>query len=250
MSWFEKLLPFLISLRLLDVDTELFSPKMSSSSSSSSSSSKKDETFGAFFVAAWDLTVWKKSSVLWSKIEGSVLLSLSFFSPFPLLAWGWLVLVVSFVDDLEGLLETDFVPKRPSEPKRSSSSGKRGALELLLSLLEPLFPACVTGRVSPEGLGEIGEVAGCTDEGVGNVGGAAELDGGTTCCSVVLGCSEPDKLEVCSRISSRPPFLLSMDFWAACCLAALDWGLRSKEPFTRVCIIRDSCQHVELISEQ
>lgn len=150
MSCFEKLLPFLISLLLLDVDIELlFSPKMSSSSSSS----KKDETLGAFFVAACDFTVWKKSSVLSSKIEGSVLISLSFFSPLPLLAWGWLVLVVSFVDGWEGLLETDIVPKRLSEPKRSSSSDNSGLLALLLSLLEPLLPAFVTGRVSSEGLG-------------------------------------------------------------------------------------------------
>lgn len=237
MSWFEKLLPFLISLLLLDVDVELLlNPKMSPSSSSS----KKDETLGAFFAAACGLTVWKRSSVLSSKIEGSVLISLSFFSPTPLLAWGWLVLVVSLVEGLEGLLVTELAPKRLWEPKRSSSSDDSGAIALLLYLPEPVFSAfVVTGRVSSEGLGENWGDEGCPDERVGNDGGAAEIDGGTTC--VWLGFSgggktKADTLEPCPRASATPPFLSSRDFWAACCLAALDWGLRSTEPFTRVCV--------------
>lgn len=32
----------------------------------------------------------------------------------------------------------------------------------------------------------------------------------------------------------------AMDLWAACCLAALDWGLRGAETLARLCMTEDS----------
>lgn len=144
MSCFEKL--FLISLLLVDEGVELLlTPKMSSSSSSSS---KNDEALD-FLVVDLGLTFWKRSSLLSSKMDGSVLLS--FFCPTSLLARGCVVLVVGL---LEGVLVTEVAPKKPSEPKRSSSSGAGSTL--LLSLLESFFPVVVvTGSVSTEGLEDV-----------------------------------------------------------------------------------------------
>lgn len=74
MSCFEKVI--LTSLLLVEVGVELLlTPKMSSTSSSSS---KKDEALS--FLVDLGLTFWKRSSVLSSKMDGSVLLSFSFFS--------------------------------------------------------------------------------------------------------------------------------------------------------------------------
>lgn len=149
MSCFEKLLLLLISLLLMDVGVELLLvPKMSSSSSSS----KKDEAL-AFFVVDFGLTFWKRSSLLSSKMDGNVLLSLSFFNVTPLLACCCEVFVVVLV---EGVFVTEVVPNRLSGLKRSSSSGDGSTLVLLLSLFEPFFPALVdTGSVITEGLFEV-----------------------------------------------------------------------------------------------
>lgn len=134
-----------MSLLFVDVGVELLLiPKMSSSSSSSS---KNGEAL-AFFVEDLGLMFWKRSSLLSSKMDGRVFLSLSFFRPTSLVAGGAGVLVVC--------LETDvFVTlNRLSEPKRSSSSEGGSTFVLLLSLLESFFSSFDTGSVSAEGLRE------------------------------------------------------------------------------------------------
>lgn len=238
MSCFEKLLLFLISLLLVDEGVELLlSPKMSSSSSSSSP--KKDAAL-AFLVVDLGFTFWKRVSVLSSKMDGSVLLSLSFFKSIPLLAWGCVVLVGCLVD---GTLVIGAPPNRLSEPKRSSSSGdSSSSLLLLLSFTESFSALEDTGSFSSDGLAEVWEGKG---EEEGSAVGAAKL--------VIVGLArewldlsdvaegKPDRMGFGPRTSPlRVPPLSSIDFRAACCLAVLDWGLRSEEPLARLCTTGDS----------
>lgn len=132
----------------------------------------------------------------------------------------------------ENVSETEVGPKRLSEAKRSSSS--EGSSILLLSLLEFFFSAFVnSGSVGATGLGAASERGGRDGEAAGKAVEAAELVSGRLACAwldLADGKTKPDRLEVDPGITSS-----TADLWAACCLAALDWGLRCTETLARVC---------------
>lgn len=234
MSCLETLLP--VSLLLVDVGVELLlNPKMSSSSSSSSG---KGEALTSFFDLG--LAFWKRSSVSSSKMDGSVLLS--FFELKSLATCGCEVLAVCLVEEA---LEAEVAPNRLSVAKMSYSSEGGSTLLLLLSLLESFFTAFLdSGSVSTRGLGTAsgreavgGEAAGKAEEAAEE---AAEVSGvGLTVAWLFLcgkGKTKPVRLELDLKTSL---LLLcsssATDLWAACCLAALDWGLRCAATLARVC---------------
>lgn len=74
--------------------------------------------------------------------------------------------------------------------------------------------------------------------------GTAEL-GGVGLARVWLdlsgeGKTKPDRPEFDPGASPpRVSSLSTIDLWAACCLAALDWGLRCAEPLARPCMKED-----------
>lgn len=191
--------------------------------SSLSSSSRKDADL-TFLLVSLGLDVWKRSSELSSKMDGNVLLSLSFFSPASPTA------CVVFVAG--GASEAEVDPNRPSEAKRSSSV-VCSTLVLLLPLADLSFPAfLVPGSVKIRGRG----VASDTEEteAAGNSVKVAWLDLSTE------GKTKPDGPKYDSTASSA-----AEDF-AACCLAALDWGLRCAVILARVCKTDDLHQKSRL----
>lgn len=125
-------------------------------------------------------------------------------------------------------------PKRLSEAKRSSSSEGSSTLVLLLSLLEFFLSVFVnSGSVGATGLGAASERGGREGEAAGKAVDAAELVGVRLVCAwldLPDGKTKPDRLEFDPGITSS-----TADLWAACCLAALDWGLRCTETLARVC---------------
>lgn len=118
-------------------------------------------------------------------------------------------------------------PNRPSEPKRSSSD----VCSTLMLLLEgSSFPAfSVPGSVRIRGRGFTLDIKEC--EAAGKSVETAWLD------LFSEDKTKPDGSEI-----GTTAFSLAADVLAACCLAALDWGLRCAEILARVCRTEDSHQ--------
>lgn len=128
-------------------------------------------------------------------------------------------------------------PNRPSVAKRSSSV-VCSTLVLLLPLADLSFPAfLVPGSVKIRGRG----VASDTDEteAAGKSVEAARLD------LSAEGRPKLDGLEFESIASSS-----AAEVFAACCLAALDWGLRCAVILARVCKTDDLHQKSRLRNRQ
>lgn len=123
----------------------------------------------------------------------------------------------------------DVDPNRPSEAKRSSSD-VCSTLVLLLPIEDSSLPAfLVPGSVRVRGGGvtldrEESEAAGKSVE-------TAWLD-----------LSSEDKRKPDGSEIGSAAFSFAADILAACCLAALDWGLRCAEILARVCGTEDSHQ--------
>lgn len=116
---------------------------------------------------------------------------------------------------------------RSSEAKRSSSV-VCSTLVLLLPLADLSFPAfLVPGSVKIRGRGVTSDTE--ETEAAGKSVEAAWLD------LSVVGKNKPDGPEFDSTASSS-----AADVFAACCLAALDWGLRCPAILARVCKTDDS----------
>lgn len=113
-------------------------------------------------------------------------------------------------------------PKRPSEAKRSSSV-VCSTLVLLLPLVDLSFPAIlVPGSVKIRGRGFASDTE--ETEAAEKSVEAAWLD------LSAEGKTKPDGPEFDSTASSS-----AAEVFAACCLAALDWGLRCAVILARVC---------------
>lgn len=237
-SCLEKLLPFFISLLLVDDGVELLlTPNMSSSSSSSS----KNFDCLAFLAVDLGLAGWNKSSTSSSKIDWNVLLSLSFLAANTPLPTGGVFAVDSTVG---GVFVTDVASNRTSEAKMSSTSEYANTLPL--GLLDSFFRASFdSGNDKTEGLGDPFRTV-CWE------GGEAAKTVGVEEVEIVelllvwlalsgRRDSESDRLgfgpdaAVLVKLS-----LSSTDLCTAFCLAALVWGLRWPAPLVRLCRTEDT----------
>lgn len=187
--------------------------------SSSSSSSFRNDVDLALLLVSLGLDVWKRSTELSSKMDGNALLSLSFFCPTSPTACRCVVFAVCRVGSTS---EVDMDPNRPSEAKRSSSD-VCSILVLLLPLEDSFSPAfLVPGSVRIRGRGVASDIE--EAEAAGKSVETAWLD------KPAEDKTKPDGSEFGRTASS-----FAADVLAACCLAALDWGLRCAEILARVC---------------
>lgn len=134
--------------------------------------------------------------------------------------------------------ETEADPNRPSEANRSSSVVCSTLVLLLLPLEGLSFPAfLVDGSVKMRGRG----VASATEEteAAGKSVEAAWLDVSAE------GKTKPDGPELDSTACSS-----AADVFAACCLAALDCGLRCAAILARVCKTDDLHQKIQVKKQE
>lgn len=123
---------------------------------------------------------------------------------------------------------TEVAPNRLSEAKMSSSPGDGSTLVLLLSFFPPFVDTGSFGTGAVEtserdgGEGEGEEAGGRAGSAkLGNIGPACvwlDLSGGGNAKAGRLGLGPGTSPPSATPLSSKA-------LWAACCLAALDWGL-------------------------